>query len=49
MVRKARGGSTPRGMARWRPMGMDYHGSNAAITDDGSKAGGKQGLPEEMG
>ena len=28
---------------------MDYHGSNAAVTDDGSKAGGKQGLPEESG
>jgi hypothetical protein len=39
--------STPRGMARWRPMGMDYHGVNAA-TDDGSKVLGEQGLPRKM-
>ena len=28
---------------------MDYHWSNAAITDDGSTAGEKQGLLEEGG
>ena len=26
------GGSTPRGMARWRPMGMDYHGERRVKT-----------------
>jgi hypothetical protein len=26
------GGSTPRGMARWRPMGMDYHGESRVKT-----------------
>ncbi len=34
--RESNGSSTPRGMARWRPMAMDCHRSLCAATDDKS-------------